>query len=89
MEIVEQTLKESCNESEVLKCIHVGLLCVQEKAIDRPAMSSVFLMLSNENVGLPIPKQPAFVSLPISFGIQVSSSNEPNNKSKTVCSEDR
>ncbi|XP_062110918.1 G-type lectin S-receptor-like serine/threonine-protein kinase At1g11410 [Humulus lupulus] len=44
----------------VLRCITIGLLCVQEYAIDRPTMSEVVLMLSNE-AKLVNPKQPAFV----------------------------
>ncbi|KAH9651048.1 Receptor-like serine/threonine-protein kinase SD1-7 [Citrus sinensis] len=40
--------------------INVALLCVQEKAADRPAMSEVVSMLSNEFVNLPAPQQPAF-----------------------------
>ena len=48
-------------ESEVLRCIQIGLLCVQEKAKDRPNMSSVVLMLGNETMMLS-PMQPAFCS---------------------------
>jgi len=45
--------------SEVLRSIHVGLLCVQENPEDRPNMSYVVLMLGNEDE-LPHPKQPGF-----------------------------
>ncbi|RWR88183.1 G-type lectin S-receptor-like serine/threonine-protein kinase RKS1 [Cinnamomum micranthum f. kanehirae] len=45
--------------TEVLRCIQIGLLCVQEKAKDRPNMSSVVLMLGNETAMLS-PTQPAF-----------------------------
>lgn len=61
-DLMDQTLKESCKPSEVLKCIHIGLLCVQEDPTDRPTMSSVVLMLGSENASLPPPKQPAFIS---------------------------
>ncbi|KAE8680174.1 G-type lectin S-receptor-like serine/threonine-protein kinase [Hibiscus syriacus] len=44
---------------EVIRCIHVGLLCVQKRPEDRPNMSSVVLMLGSENP-LPQPKQPGF-----------------------------
>ncbi|XP_062082966.1 G-type lectin S-receptor-like serine/threonine-protein kinase At4g27290 isoform X1 [Humulus lupulus] len=47
------------NMEEALRCIHIGLLCVQQKPIDRPNMSSVILMLSGEKV-LPQPKPPAY-----------------------------
>ncbi|KAL7218147.1 hypothetical protein ACSBR2_011425 [Camellia fascicularis] len=44
----------------LLRYINRGLLCVQEIAADRPTMSSVVSMLSNELVFLPSPKQHAF-----------------------------
>ncbi|XP_027082141.2 G-type lectin S-receptor-like serine/threonine-protein kinase At4g27290 [Coffea arabica] len=46
----------------VLRCINIGLLCVQENPNDRPTMSNVVSMLCNEVVALPPPKQPAFVA---------------------------
>ncbi|CAN0896966.1 Cysteine-rich receptor-like protein kinase 8 [Linum grandiflorum] len=45
---------------EVLKCIHIGLLCVQESVADRPTMSEVVLMLSSHTVTYPTPLRPAF-----------------------------
>ncbi|KAK9936225.1 hypothetical protein M0R45_013076 [Rubus argutus] len=59
LEIVDSSL-ESYRPDEVLRCIQVGLLCVQEDSKDRPAMSAVVFMLSSE-ASLPSPKQPAFV----------------------------
>ena len=50
---------ESCNLSEVLRSIHVALLCVQHCPEDRPSMSSVILMLCGEGA-LPEPKEPGF-----------------------------
>ncbi|KAJ0900947.1 putative protein kinase RLK-Pelle-DLSV family [Helianthus annuus] len=58
-EFMDASLHGSCNVSEVLRSIHVGLLCVQHHAHDRPTMLSVVLMLVSEGV-LPQPKQPAF-----------------------------
>ncbi|KAH9651037.1 G-type lectin S-receptor-like serine/threonine-protein kinase [Citrus sinensis] len=43
--------------------INVALLCVQENAADRPTMSEVISMLTNEFVNLPSPQQPGFSSL--------------------------
>ncbi|KAG7563253.1 Protein kinase-like domain superfamily [Arabidopsis suecica] len=43
-------------EKEVLRSIHVGLLCVQELSEDRPSMSSVLWLLGNENAEIPQPK---------------------------------
>jgi hypothetical protein len=52
---------ESCPSTEVLKCMHIGLLCVQEDPADRPTISSVLALLGNEVASLPHPKQPVFV----------------------------
>ena len=46
--------------NEVLKCIHIGLLCVQESAAERPTMSEIVGMLSSYIVTSPAPSPPAF-----------------------------
>ncbi|GLT48443.1 hypothetical protein SLA2020_220680 [Shorea laevis] len=60
MEMIEPLLLQSCVASEVLKCVHIGLLCVQEDPADRPTMSSVIVMLVGETITLPKPTEPAF-----------------------------
>ncbi|KAL9403342.1 hypothetical protein Peur_000314 [Populus x canadensis] len=60
-ELVDPILKESCSKDQVLRCIHVGLLCVEDNAVDRPIMSDVISMLTSE-AQLPLPKQLAFSS---------------------------
>ncbi|XP_028797564.1 G-type lectin S-receptor-like serine/threonine-protein kinase SD1-1 [Neltuma alba] len=59
MELMDQALGERFNPSEVIQCIQVGLLCVQQIPEDRPDMSSVVLMLNGEK-SLPDPHVPAF-----------------------------
>ncbi|KAI3748623.1 hypothetical protein L6452_11842 [Arctium lappa] len=59
LELVSPSLVNSCIISEVTRSIHVGLLCVQNHAQDRPTMSSVVMMLNSDGA-LPPPKQPAF-----------------------------
>ncbi|XP_024033347.1 G-type lectin S-receptor-like serine/threonine-protein kinase At4g27290 isoform X3 [Citrus clementina] len=59
VELINKSLGGSYSLSEVLRCIQVGLLCVQQRPEDRPNMSSVVLMLSGER-SLPQPKQPGF-----------------------------
>nr|XP_043626010.1 G-type lectin S-receptor-like serine/threonine-protein kinase At4g03230 [Erigeron canadensis] len=61
-ELMDQRILESCNSREVLKCIIVGLLCVQEDPGDRPTMTNVVLMLASDIASLPDPKQPAFIT---------------------------
>ncbi|KAL2523623.1 Receptor-like serine/threonine-protein kinase SD1-7 [Abeliophyllum distichum] len=58
LELVDGICELLFIESEVLRCIQVGLLCVQKLSRDRPAMASVVVMLSNEGVALPQPKEP-------------------------------
>ncbi|KAK7302661.1 hypothetical protein RJT34_13554 [Clitoria ternatea] len=60
LELVDSSVGDSYSPSEVLRCIHVGLLCVQERAEDRPTMSSVMLMLSSEASLMPQPRNPGF-----------------------------
>lgn len=60
LELMDSSVSESCAPYDVLRCIQVGLLCVQEHAEDRPVMSSVVLMLSSETATLPLPKNPGF-----------------------------
>ncbi|CAL5043479.1 unnamed protein product [Urochloa decumbens] len=45
---------------QALRCIHIGLLCVQPDPDDRPRISSLVFMLTRENMELPPPAQPAF-----------------------------
>ncbi|KAL1336890.1 hypothetical protein AAHE18_10G096000 [Arachis hypogaea] len=47
--------------ADIMRYIHIGLLCVQELARDRPTMTAVISMLNSEIVNLPLPKQPAFM----------------------------
>ncbi|PON66929.1 Tyrosine-protein kinase [Trema orientale] len=61
LDLMDVALSETCNANEFLKCINVGLLCVQEDPDDRPTMSTVVFMLGSETATLPNPKQPAFV----------------------------
>ncbi|KAI3743284.1 hypothetical protein L1987_60990 [Smallanthus sonchifolius] len=59
--IVDSSLGGSFDAREVLLCIHVGILCVQELATDRPTMTDVAFMLSNHETMLPSPNRPAFI----------------------------
>ncbi|GAU28727.1 hypothetical protein TSUD_372340 [Trifolium subterraneum] len=59
LELVDPHLIEAIVYSEILRYMHVGLLCVQEKPGDRPDMSSVILMLNGEKL-LSQPKAPGF-----------------------------
>ncbi|CAL5411047.1 unnamed protein product [Camellia sinensis] len=78
IELMDETLADSCSPSEVVKCIHIGLLCVQDHVTVRPTMSAILLMLSSE-MELPQPKLPAFT-------IQGLSDSELQSQSNNICS---
>ncbi|WCJ20316.1 cysteine-rich RLK (RECEPTOR-like protein kinase) 25 [Euphorbia peplus] len=61
VEVLDPILAHSYSRNEVLRCIQIGLLCVQEDPADRPTMATVVLMLNSYSVTLPMPQQPAFV----------------------------
>ncbi|CAB4306251.1 unnamed protein product [Prunus armeniaca] len=48
------------SQIETMRCIHIGLLCVQENVVDRPTVASVVSMLNSQSLVLPVPSQPAF-----------------------------
>jgi serine/threonine protein kinase len=60
VELIDPTVFDRSDQNEIIRCINVGLLCVQEFANDRPTISTVLSMLSSEISELGIPKQPAF-----------------------------
>nr|XP_043629509.1 G-type lectin S-receptor-like serine/threonine-protein kinase At4g27290 [Erigeron canadensis] len=59
LELVAPSLNESINLSEVLRAIHVGLLCVQQRPEDRPTVASAIQMFLSEGE-LPPPNPPGF-----------------------------
>lgn len=72
LELIDKNIEDSCNELEVLRCIHIGLLCVQHNPEDRPTMSMVVLMLGS-NIELEEPKQPGFYERKLSIETDSSS----------------
>ncbi|KAK9932489.1 hypothetical protein M0R45_019726 [Rubus argutus] len=60
LELVDEVLSDSYSSLEVMRCVHIGLLCVQDNAADRPTMLDVLSMLSTETVAGPKPKKPAY-----------------------------
>jgi hypothetical protein len=60
LDIVDPALNKSYPPAMVLRCIQIGLLCVQENAMNRPSMLEVVFMLCNESPLCP-PKKPAFL----------------------------
>ncbi|KAJ7946220.1 Receptor-like protein kinase [Quillaja saponaria] len=57
--LIDPTMDEGSRD-EMMRCIHIALLCVQKNVTDRPTMASVILMFSSYSMILPVPSQPAF-----------------------------
>ncbi|KAB2026112.1 hypothetical protein ES319_D06G195400v1, partial [Gossypium barbadense] len=76
LELMDPALSDSCfKQYQVLRCITLSLLCVEDNPLDRPTMSDVISVLNGE-MQLALPKQPAF-----STGIRIV---ETNIESKDV-----
>ncbi|XP_071741709.1 G-type lectin S-receptor-like serine/threonine-protein kinase CES101 [Rutidosis leptorrhynchoides] len=77
LQLEDATLTNTCVVDQLLRIIHVALLCVQENAVDRPLMSDVISMLINVTMSLPTPKRPAYF-----FNRSASTSGSHERKSK-------
>ena len=82
--LIDPMIYEPYFEIEMLRCIHVGLLCVQEFAKDRPIISVVMFMLKSEIVDLPRPKQLAFTERQIALDTDSSQSCQKKKKKNYV-----
>ncbi|XP_057850564.2 cysteine-rich receptor-like protein kinase 44 [Cryptomeria japonica] len=77
LKIVGIMLVGNCPEEQVIRCIHIGLLCTQANPDSRPMISSVCTMISSNSVPLLDPTRPAYVSMTsISFIPITTSGNE-------------
>ncbi|KAJ7968430.1 S-receptor-like serine/threonine-protein kinase [Quillaja saponaria] len=63
MELIDPSVRNTCSSIEVLRCIHIALLCVQDSAVHRPDMPYVVLMLESEATTLPAPRPPTSTSM--------------------------
>ncbi|XP_048132153.1 cysteine-rich receptor-like protein kinase 29, partial [Rhodamnia argentea] len=57
--IIDPSITSGSNTG-IVRCIHIGLLCVQENEASRPTMASVCLLLSSPSAALQVPSRPAF-----------------------------
>ncbi|KAJ7968449.1 G-type lectin S-receptor-like serine/threonine-protein kinase [Quillaja saponaria] len=65
--LIDPDIYNICFQKDILRCIHIGLLCVQELAKDRPFMATVLSMLNSEIVHLPPPGQAGFIQRQIAI----------------------
>ncbi|CAL4924148.1 unnamed protein product [Urochloa decumbens] len=79
IDLVDASLVPKSHSVEMMHCINIALLCVQENAADRPTMADVVAMLSSETPTiLAEPKQPAY------FNVRVG-----NEEGSTTATESR
>ncbi|XP_022151973.1 cysteine-rich receptor-like protein kinase 26 isoform X2 [Momordica charantia] len=76
--VIDSTLTAG-SRIEMIRCIHIGLLCVQENTTERPTIASVILMLSSFSFTLLRPSKPAFLMYS-----NVDGSNVLSNRSRLV-----
>ncbi|KAK6157121.1 hypothetical protein DH2020_011369 [Rehmannia glutinosa] len=80
LELVDPNIVSSIYIYELLRSIHVALLCVQQRPEDRPSMSLVVLMLGSGG-DLPEAKQPGFFTERHGFGSETTTSTNPTTSS--------
>ncbi|KAK9084908.1 hypothetical protein Sjap_025319 [Stephania japonica] len=88
-ELIDPTIKSSLSIEDVVRCIHIGLLCVQEDATSRPTMRSVVVMLTTYSVTLALPSKPAFfmnceMGSSLASSMDISHSTEPEQEVATI-----
>ncbi|GLU23215.1 hypothetical protein SLE2022_392390 [Rubroshorea leprosula] len=76
LNIVDPNLQED-STSQITRCIHIGLLCVQEKLLQRPTMGLVVAMLGGYPVRVPVPSRPAFLFIHSATQSNMSSFQDP------------
>ncbi|CAN6183741.1 unnamed protein product [Urochloa humidicola] len=60
-ELIDPLIRTSCSVRQVLRCVHIALLCVQDHADERPDIPTVIKMLSNDSLSLPNPRPPTLM----------------------------
>jgi hypothetical protein len=91
LELVDASLGDSYTRNEITRCIHIGLLCVQEDPNDRPTMTTIVLMLSSFSITLPLPREPAYFVKSrnsLSLPIMEPDSDQSTSKSKSLSAND-
>ncbi|GLT90707.1 hypothetical protein SLE2022_086270 [Rubroshorea leprosula] len=75
LNFIDPTLRNDSRTNQMMTCIHIGLLCVQENVAYRPTMGSVVHILNDNSTTLPVPSQPAFL-LPSTIVVSDTSTSQ-------------
>ena len=68
------------SDEMIMRCMNIGLLCVQENAVDRPTMLDVIAMLSSKTKILAKPNHPAY------FNVRVGNEEASTTATTVSCS---
>jgi hypothetical protein len=61
LKVLDPNLGNSYSREQVKRCLHIGVLSVQDDPANRPTMASIVLMLNSQSISLPSPlRQPAY-----------------------------
>uniref|UniRef100_K3ZIQ6 Protein kinase domain-containing protein n=1 Tax=Setaria italica TaxID=4555 RepID=K3ZIQ6_SETIT len=63
IKLFHSPLGNESERTEILRCIQIALLCVEQDPANRPTMQEVVLMLSCHDVALPMPQRPAYLTV--------------------------
>ncbi|KAM0050684.1 putative protein kinase RLK-Pelle-DLSV family [Helianthus debilis subsp. tardiflorus] len=87
--MIDPTLMvESNSLDEIIRTIHIGLLCVQSNVAERPTMASIVLMLNSSSLSLQIPSEPAFFMHSSATVVAASDSENYNQRSSQSSGKD-
>ncbi|XP_044362047.1 cysteine-rich receptor-like protein kinase 6 [Triticum aestivum] len=60
MEMIDPYLRGDSSQEEILRCVHIGLSCVQEDPAERPTIWTINVMLDSNTIPSHPPSKPAF-----------------------------
>ncbi|KAJ4876291.1 putative cysteine-rich receptor-like protein kinase 33 [Raphanus sativus] len=60
LELVDAEIGKKYQSNEVVRCIHIALLCVQTDPDDRPDISEIISMLTSNSIILQLPQSPVY-----------------------------
>nr|CAB3454603.1 unnamed protein product [Digitaria exilis] len=84
VELIDPLIRTTCSVRQVLRCVHIALLCVQDHADERPDIPTVIIMLSNDSSSLPNPRPPTLMLRGREIESTKSSDNDQSHSIGTV-----
>ncbi|XP_034580351.1 G-type lectin S-receptor-like serine/threonine-protein kinase RKS1 isoform X2 [Setaria viridis] len=83
-EFIDKSFGDEYEMEELVKYLAVALICVQEKAMDRPTMRDVVALLSSDGITMPEPKQPAYSYAKLDESVNVTVLSSRNDVTITT-----